>query len=65
VSDPWGSVSGLIKTNICSSGGDSGGPLFSGTVGYGILSSASGTYPDCVSYFQPLTEVATAYGLTV
>lgn len=60
-----GGVPGLFKTNICSTGADTGGPLFSGTVGYGILSSFSGVYPDCVSYFQPLSEVAIAYGLTV
>lgn len=65
VPDPSGTVLGLIKTNICSTGGDSGGPLFGGTVGYGILSYASGIYPTCVSYFQPLTEVAAVYGLTL
>ena len=27
-----GTVTGLIRTNVCAEGGDTGGPLFAGTV---------------------------------
>ncbi|MFC0033134.1 S1 family peptidase [Micromonospora chaiyaphumensis] len=63
-----GSVTGLIRTNICAEPGDSGGPLYvksTGTV-IGILSGGSG---NCTtggtSYYQPITEILAAYGLTV
>ena len=52
-----GSVSGLIKTNVCAEGGDSGGSLFAGTKALGLTSGGSG---NCTSggttYFQPVTE---------
>jgi streptogrisin D len=62
-----GSVSGLIRANVCAEPGDSGGPLFaSGGVAVGITSGGSG---DCVSggtnYFQPVTEVTKRFGLSV
>ncbi|MEU8316015.1 S1 family peptidase [Micromonospora sp. NPDC048887] len=63
-----GSVTGLIRTNICAEPGDSGGPLYvaaTGTV-LGVLSGGSGT---CVSggtsYYQPILEILAAYGLTI
>ncbi|EXU65571.1 streptogrisin [Streptomyces sp. PRh5] len=59
-------VYGLIQTNICAEPGDSGGPLYAGDKIIGILSGGSG---DCVSggttYYQPIQEVLSAYGLTV
>jgi streptogrisin D len=61
-----GSVSGLIKTNVCAEGGDSGGSLFDGTKAIGLTSGGSG---NCTSggttYFQPVTEALSAYGVTV
>jgi len=61
-----GTVSGLIETNICSEPGDSGAPLYDGAVLLGLLSGGSG---DCgsggLSFFQPITEVLSAYGLSV
>lgn len=63
-----GSVSGLIRTNICAEPGDSGGPLYSPTNGtiLGILSGGSG---NCTSggttYYQPIGEVLAAYGVTI
>jgi hypothetical protein len=61
-----GSVSGLIKTNVCAEGGDSGGALFAGTKALGLTSGGSG---DCTrggtTYFQPVTEVLDAYGVSV
>jgi len=61
-----GSVSGLIETNICSAPGDSGAPLYDGTVLLGLLSGGSGNCASGgLSFFQPITEVLSAYGLTV
>ncbi|KXK60737.1 streptogrisin [Micromonospora rosaria] len=63
-----GSVSGLIRTNICAEPGDSGGPLYAASTGtiLGILSGGSG---NCSSggttYYQPITEILAAYGLTL
>lgn len=62
-----GSVSGLIRTNICAQPGDSGGPLYSNSgVAYGLTSGGSG---NCSSggttYFQPVTEVLSRYGVQV
>lgn len=61
-----GRVSGLIRTNVCAEGGDSGGPLFDGSVALGLTSGGSG---NCTSggttYFQPVTEALSAYGVSV
>jgi streptogrisin B len=61
-----GTVSGLIQTTVCAEPGDSGGPLYDGTKGLGITSGGSG---DCKSggttFFQPVTEAAGAYGVTL
>ncbi|WP_327031048.1 S1 family peptidase [Micromonospora sp. NBC_01740] len=63
-----GSVSGLIRTNICAEPGDSGGPLYAAGTGtvLGILSGGSG---NCTSggttYYQPIMEILAAYGVTV
>jgi streptogrisin B len=66
VGHPGGKVSGLIETNVCAEGGDSGGPLYDGTKALGLTSGGSG---DCTSggttYFQPAREAATAYGVTI
>ncbi|MFB7420790.1 S1 family peptidase [Streptomyces sp. NPDC056210] len=59
-------VDGLIQTNVCAEPGDSGGPLFSGGMGLGIL---SGGYGNCktggVTYYQPMNELVTKYSLTL
>jgi streptogrisin B len=59
-------VSGLIQTNVCAEPGDSGGSLFDGTKAIGLTSGGSG---DCSSggetFFQPVTEVLNAYGVSV
>ncbi|MFI9642065.1 S1 family peptidase [Micromonospora sp. NPDC051925] len=63
-----GSVSGLIRTNICAEPGDSGGPLYVAGSGLilGILSGGSG---NCTSggttYYQPIAEILAAYGVTI
>lgn len=61
-----GTVYGLIRTNVCAEGGDSGGSLFSGTTALGLTSGGSG---NCSSggttYFQPVQEALNAYGVSV
>jgi len=61
-----GTVSGLIRTNVCAEGGDSGGSLFSGGIALGLTSGGSG---NCTSggttFFQPVTEALAAYGVNV
>ncbi|GAA4710750.1 S1 family peptidase [Phytohabitans rumicis] len=61
-----GSVSGLTRTNVCAEPGDSGGSWLSGQQAQGVTSGGSG---DCTSggttYFQPVNEILSAYGLTL
>jgi streptogrisin D len=61
-----GQVSGLIQTNVCAEGGDSGGSLFSGNTAIGLTSGGNG---DCTfggtTFFQPVTEALSAYGVSV
>jgi len=61
-----GSVYGLIKTNVCAEGGDSGGSLFDGTRAIGLTSGGSGNCSTGgTTYFQPVTEALSAYGVSV
>jgi streptogrisin B len=63
-----GSVTGLIRTNICAEPGDSGGPLYVAATGIllGILSGGSGNCTTGgVSYYQPIGEILSAYGVTL
>jgi hypothetical protein len=66
VNYPQGTVYGLIRTNVCAEGGDSGGALFDGTKALGLTSGGSG---NCSSggttYFQPVKEALAAYGVSV
>ncbi|MEU1272422.1 S1 family peptidase [Streptomyces sp. NPDC005799] len=59
-------VYGLIQTTVCAEGGDSGGPLYGGSVAYGLTSGGSG---DCSSggttFFQPVTEALSYYGVSI
>ena len=61
-----GTVSGLIQTTVCAEPGDSGGPMYDGTKALGITSGGSG---DCkkggTTFYQPVTEAASVYGVTV
>lgn len=61
-----GTVYGLIRTNVCAQGGDSGGSLFSGNTALGLTSGGSG---NCTTggttFFQPVTEPLGAYGVAV
>ena len=61
-----GTVSGLIRTNVCAEGGDSGGSLFAGTVALGLTSGGSGNCSTGgTTYFQPVTEALSVYGVSV
>lgn len=60
-------VGGLIQTTVCAEPGDSGGPLYgSNGTAYGLTSGGSG---NCSSggttFFQPVTEALSAYGVSV
>jgi streptogrisin B len=59
-------VYGMIQTTVCAEGGDSGGPLYGGSVAYGLTSGGSG---DCTSggttFFQPVTEALSYYGVSI
>ena len=61
-----GSVSGLIRTNVCAEQGDSGGSLVAGNQAQGMTSGGSG---NCSSggttYFQPVNEALNAYGVSL
>ncbi len=61
-----GSVYGLIKTNVCAEGGDSGGSLFDRNYAIGLTSGGSGNCSTGgTTYFQPVTEALNAYGVSV
>jgi streptogrisin D len=66
VNYPEGTVTGLIRTTVCAEPGDSGGPLFSGSTALGLTSGGNG---DCQSggttFFQPVTEPLSAFGVSV
>jgi streptogrisin B len=59
-------VYGLIRTTVCAEPGDSGGPLYGGSVAYGLTSGGNG---NCTSggttFFQPVTEALSYYGVTI
>ncbi|WP_459184316.1 S1 family peptidase [Streptomyces sp.] len=64
VNYPEGTVTGLVQTTVCAEAGDSGGPLFAGSLALGITSGGSG---DCtnggVTFFQPVTKALAALGV--
>lgn len=66
VTYPQGTVSGLTRTNACAEPGDSGGSWLSGNQAQGVTSGGSG---NCTvggtTYFQPVNEILSAYGLAL
>jgi streptogrisin B len=63
-----GTVTGLIRTNICAEPGDSGGPLYIPSTGriLGVLSGGTGNCTTGGStYYQPIAEILAAYGVTL
>lgn len=66
VSYAEGRVTGLTQTNVCAEPGDSGGSWYSGTQAQGVTSGGSGNCRSGgVTYFQPVNEILSAYGLTL
>jgi streptogrisin D len=61
-----GTVYQMIRTNVCAEPGDSGGPLYAGSVALGLTSGGSG---NCTTggttFFQPVPEVLSRYGVSV
>jgi streptogrisin D len=61
-----GRLHDMIRTDVCSEGGDSGGPLFSGDVALGLLSTRWG---DCdhggETWFQPVKEALNVFNVTL
>jgi len=59
-----GTVTGMIRTNVCAEPGDSGGSLVAGNGAQGVTSGGSG---NCTvggtTYFQPVNEILDTYGL--
>jgi streptogrisin C len=65
---PEGTVTGLTRTTACSQAGDSGGSYIAGDQAQGVLSGGSGTCSSTTparTYFQPLNEILTVYGLSL
>jgi streptogrisin C len=61
-----GSVTGLTQTNVCAEPGDSGGSFYSGAQAQGVTSGGSGNCQSGgVTYFQPVNEILSTYGLTL
>lgn len=61
-----GSVYGLIRTNVCAEGGDSGCSLFAGNTALGLTSGGSGNCSTGgTTYFQPVKEALSVYGVSV
>jgi streptogrisin C len=60
-------VVGLTRTDICTQPGDSGGPLYAGSVAQGITSGGAigGCRPGFRSFFQPADEALGVCGLTL
>ncbi|MFJ9856290.1 S1 family peptidase [Streptomyces albogriseolus] len=61
-----GAVYGLFRSNLCSGPGDTGGPAFSGGTALGVIVGSSGNCSSGgVTYYQPVSEWLSAYGLSV
>lgn len=54
-------VRGLIATNVHTDHGDSGGPLFDGSIGLGVVSGGDGA----TDYFQPIAPAMQKYDLSL
>ncbi|MFI6452084.1 S1 family peptidase [Streptosporangium amethystogenes] len=66
VTYPQGTIHGLTRTSVCAEPGDSGGSFISVDQAQGVTSGGSGNCATGgVTYFQPVNEILTAYGLTL
>jgi len=56
----------MIQTTVCAEPGDSGGPLYAGTVALGLTSGGSGNcQTGGTTFFQPVTEALSKYKVSV
>ncbi|NHC12977.1 alpha-lytic protease prodomain-containing protein [Motilibacter deserti] len=66
VNYPQGTVTGLVRTNICAEPGDSGGALYAGTAALGLTSGGNG---NCTTggttFFQPVKPLMAQFGLSI
>ena len=66
VTYPEGTITGLIRTNVCAEPGDSGGSWLSANQAQGVTSGGSG---NCSSggttYYQEINPILATYGLTL
>ena len=61
-----GTVKGMIRTNVCAEGGDSGGPLYAGNTALGLTSGGSGNCQSGgITFFQPVVEALNKYDVSV
>ncbi|MEH1014753.1 S1 family peptidase [Micromonospora sp. CPCC 206060] len=61
---PEGVIYGLTRTSVCAEAGDSAAPFMSGNQAQGILVGSSGNCSSGgTSYFQPVGEALSAYGV--
>ncbi|HEX8629454.1 MAG TPA: S1 family peptidase [Catenuloplanes sp.] len=66
-----GAVDQMVETNMCMLRGDSGGPLFSNHIAYGLNSHTNGVQNGTVcaatprAYHQPVGEPITAYQIVI
>lgn len=61
-----GPVYGMVRTTVCSAGGDSGGAHFAGSTALGIHSGSAGCRGTRgTAIFQPVREALSAYGVAV
>ena len=66
VTYPQGTSTDLTRTSVCAEPGDSGGSFISVDQAQGVTSGGSGNCTSGgVTYFQPIREILTAYGLTL
>jgi streptogrisin D len=66
VTFPEGTLSGLVRTTVCSEPGDSGGPFFAGTTALGLTVGGTGNCTTGgVTYFQPILSALNAFGVNV
>jgi S1-C subfamily serine protease len=61
-----GTVRGMIQTTVCAEPGDSGGPLYAGSIALGLTSGGSGNCSTGgTTFYQPVTAALSTYGVQV
>ncbi|MEV0611826.1 S1 family peptidase [Nonomuraea sp. NPDC050404] len=67
ITHPGGTITGLVRTSVCAEPGTSGAPFLAGDQAQGLTSGASGAscITSGITYFQPIQEALSAFGLTL